>query len=317
MPPVKLTQKFKRPAAEPLFQAAVAAGELAFLQAQSSDTKGDAEKSLDLALAYVRGSAPTYAAAQERHEDAERRGASLRDLLKKELNLKSDDEARTAASNYKRALSDILDASQQKFAMETLLLSRLRGAGVGLNSKVWIIVNLRSTADDINRKENFFSTSLPGELVEGLKGTDEERAILGAWSIRSKEATPPRPPFVRLNDLLNKDVSAAIEFLQSIDNKSSRREELLLRMTSHLATTNQLPLAFQMISKLDELVLREECLRLVSALGAQRGQADFVWKQVGQLTHNTEKVAVCRGLIAGINSTGKLSDETAALKASP
>ena len=317
MPPVKLTHRFKRPAAEPLFQAAVAAGELAFLQAQSADTKGDAEKSLDLALAYVRGSAPTYAAAHERQEEAERKGASLRDMLKKEMNLKSDDDARTAASNYKRALSDIVDASQQKFAMETQLLTRLRGAGVGLNSKVWIIVNTRSAADDINRKENFFSTSLPGDLVEGLKGTVEERAILGAWSIRSKEPTPPQPPFLRMNELLKKDVSAAVEFLQTIDSKSSRREELLLRMTTHLATTNKLPLAFQMIARLDELVVREECLRLVAALGAQRGQADYLWKQVGQLTHNTEKVAVCRGLISGLNSVGQLNNETDALKASP
>lgn len=317
MPTVKLTQRFKRPAAEPLFQAAVAAGELAFLQAQTADKKLDAEKSLDLALSYVRGTSPTFAAAQKRQDEAERKGASLRDMLKEQLNLKSDDEARTAASNYKRVLNDIVEASQQKFAMETQLLSRLRGAGVGLNSKVWIIVNTRSTADDINRKEDFFATSLPGELVEGLKGSDEERAILGAWGLRSKEAAPPRPPFVQLKGLLNQDVSAAVEFLQSIDNKSSRREELMLRMTSYLAATNQLPLAFQMISKLDEQVNREECLRLASALGAQRGQADFLWKQVGQLTHNTEKVTVCRGLIAGLIEIGKLNEDVSALKASP
>ena len=317
MPTVKLTQKFKRPTSEPLFQGATAAAELAFLQAQSKETKEDAEKSLDLALSFVRGTAPTFAAAQKRQDDAERMGVGLRDMLKKELNLKSDDDARTAASNYKRALNDIVDAAQQKFAMETQLLSRLHGAGVGLNSKVWIIVNARSSADDINRKENFFATSLPGELVEGLKGTDEERAILGAWGLRSKEPAPARPPFIQFNDLLKTNDSEAVQFLQTIDNKASRREEVLLRTTSILPSQDQLPLAFQMISKLDELVVREECYRLASALGAQRGQADFLWKQVGQVNQNTEKVAICRGLIAGLNAMGAPVDDRLELKLAP
>ena len=186
-----------------------------------------------------------------------------------------------------------------------------------MNSKVWIIVNARSSADDINRKENFFATSLPGELVEGLKGTDEERAILGAWGLRSKEPAPARPPFIQFNDLLKTNDSEAVQFLQTIDNKASRREEVLLRTTSILPSQDQLPLAFQMISKLDELVVREECYRLASALGAQRGQADFLWKQVGQVNQNTEKVAICRGLIAGLNAMGAPVDDRLELKLAP
>ena len=315
MPTIKLTQRYKRPAQEPLFQAAVAAGELAFLQAQTAETKADAEKSLDLALAFARGTAPTYAAAQQRLDEAERLGQGLRDMLKKELNLESDDKARTAATNYKRSLNEIVEASQQKFAIETQLLSRLRGAGVGLNSKVWIVVNSRSNADDINRRDNFFVTGLPGELVEGLKGTDEERAIIGAWRLRFKDAAPPRPAFVEFNDLLKMNVSKAVEFLQSIDNKSSRREDILLRTTSLLGTTGQLATAFQMISKLDDMVAREECYRQVSALGARLGQTEVVWNQVALVQQQTEKVSICRGLIAGLQAKGVSIDGSADAKA--
>lgn len=309
MPSVKTTQRFKRPAAEPLLLGAVAAGELAFLQAQSAETKAAAEKSLDLALAFVRATAPTYAAAQQRQDEAERLGPSgLRDLLKRELGLKSDDEARTAASNYKRSLSEIFEASQQKYAIEALLLSRLRGAGVGLNSKVWIIVSTRSTADDINRRENFFGTGLPGELAEGLKGTDEERAIRGAWGARSKEPLP-RPPFIEFNDRLKTDLAGAVDYVQSLDNKGSRREELLLRTVSLLPTINELPTALQLISRLDDPIVREECYRFAAALGAQRGQQDLVWKQVALVPQNTEKVAICRGLIAGLLAAGIPADK--------
>ena len=312
MPSIKQTVKFPKemPTAEPLFQAAVAAGELAFLQIQSKETKADAEKSLDQALSFVRATAPTFAAAQPRQDEAERLGsAGLLKLLKQELKLKSDDEARTAASNYKRALTEIADASQRKFAIETELLSRLRGAGVGLNEKVWIVVSTRSTADDIYHRENFFATPLPGELIEGLKGTSEEQAILGAWSLRSKAPAPPRPALVELNDLLKSNLPAAAEFVQSIDNKTSRRDELLLRTASLLPTLNQLSTAFQFIGKLEDPLAREECYRFAAALGAQRGQSDEVWKQVSVVPQNTEKVALCRGLIAGLQYAGKIVEE--------
>lgn len=309
MPALKQTLKYKRPAAEPLLQAAVAAGELAFLQAQSAETKADAEKSLDLALSFVRGTSPTIAAASQRQEDAERQGAGIRGMLKKELNLKSDDEARTAASNYRQVLSDIVDASEQRFTVETQLLSRLQGAGVGLASKVWVDVNARSTADNINRKDNFFATGLPGQLIESLKGTDEERAIRGAWSLYSREEAPPRPPLIQFQELLAKaEFAKAAQFLESIDNKAGRREEILLQTTSDLASKNQLSVVFQMISKLDSLVAREECYRLACALGAQRGQSDLIWNQVSQVGQQTEKVAICRGLIAGMQTADKLEE---------
>jgi hypothetical protein len=312
MPSIKQTAKFPKemPAAEPLFQAAAAAGELAFLQVQSQETKSDAEKSLEQALSFVRATAPTFAAAQQRQDEAERLGpVGLRDLLKKELKLKSDDDARTNASNYKRALTEIVDASQRKFAIESELLSRLRGAGVGLNEKVWIVVSTRSTADDINRRENFFATGLPGELIEGLKGTSEEQAILGAWSLRSKAPTPPRPALVELNELLKSNLPAAVEFAQSIENKTSHRDELLLRTASYFPTVNQLSTAFQFIGKLDDPVAREECYRFAAALAVQRGQSEEVWKQVTVVTQNTEKVALCRGLVAGLQFAGKFAEE--------
>jgi hypothetical protein len=304
MPPIKETVRYKLPDSVPLFQAATAAGELAFVQAQTAETIGDAEKSLDLALSFARGTAPTLAAAQQRQDDADRQGAGLRAMLKKELNLKSDDDARTASNNYKRSLGEIVEAAQQKFAIETQLLSGLRGAGVGLNSKVWIIVNSRTTADDVNRRDNFFATSLPGDLVEGLKGTDEERAILGAWSVRSNQSAPPRPPFVEFTDLLKKNLPKAIEFVQSIDNKSGRREEILLQTAMVLPTKDQLPLTFQMIARLEDDVIREECYRLASASAAAKGQAETVWNQVSQVARQTEKVAICRGLIAGMQAQG-------------
>jgi hypothetical protein len=311
MPDDKLIlSSFKLPPAAPLMQAATAAGEITFLQAQSLDLKASAEQSLDQALAFVRGTSPSFAAAQQRDSEADRLGASgLRDMLKSKLKLSSDDKARSAATKYRSALAEIFEASQTRFEMETGLLSRLRGAGAGLNTKVWIIVNTRSNADDINQRDNFFATPLPGELIEGLKGTDEERALLGAWGLRSKETAPPRPPFVELSDRLKTNAASAVEYLQSLETKGNRREELALRVASLLPTFDNLPVAFQFITRLDDTVLREDCYRLAGALAAQRGQADAVWRQVSAVQQQTEKEALCRGLIGGLQSVGKVNDE--------
>ena len=306
MPDFKLTDRFKRPTAAPLLQAATAAAEIAFLQAQSADTKTGAESSLDLALSFMDATAPSLAAAQERHAEADQLGPTrLRERLKAELKI-NDAVARQAANKFNNSLDDIMKASQQRFDIEKQIMSRLRGAGVGLNTKVWIIVNSRTTADDINKRDNFLATSLAGELVQGLQGTPEEQAIIGAWNAEGKKGPIPRPVAVEFNELLKTNVAAAVEFIQKSEASSSQREEILLRAASRLPAMDKLQIAFQFISKLDdkEIVVREDCYLLAAALGAQRGQAGAVWKQVAHVNQHTEKIAICRGLIAGLKAAG-------------
>src|SRR4029077_14311794 len=117
----------------PPLQAATAASEIAFLQAQSTATKQDAEKSLDIALTFVDATAPTLTVALERHNEVEKLGTvGFRNHVKSELKKKTDNEARLTANNIKSKLEQIVKASQQRFDIETQMMSRLRGAGVGL-----------------------------------------------------------------------------------------------------------------------------------------------------------------------------------------
>ena len=301
MPNLKAALRFKLPSAIPLLQAAKAMGEIAHLQAMSPATKADAEKSLDLALAYADGTAPSTSIARKTFDEAERRGpVGLRTLIKEQLKLKTDDEARTAASNYKSILHDIQEASKDRFEIETNLLLGLVRDGVDLNQKIWIVVNARTTSDDANRRDDFFATPLPGELIEHLKGTVEEKAILGAWSLQGKSATPSRPLIAALNDKLQTDAPAAVKYLNSSMPKSVGRDELILLTVSRLAASGQLPLAFKFISELDELVSREECYRLAAAIGTRQGQAAAVASQITAVPEQTEKIALCRGLVAGL-----------------
>lgn len=306
IPVFKLTDRFVVPKAAPLLQAATAHCEIAFLQAQSANTKSDAEASLDAALSYVDAVGPSSAAANARQAEVDKPG--LRDRLKTELKKRNDDEVQLAVNAFKGKLVEIVKAAKQRFEIETQILSRLRGAGVGLDAKVWIIVEARSSAEE-SKRDNLLATELPSELVEGLKGTPEEKAILGVWETRFQTSAPPRPVSVQFHELLKSNVSAAVDFIQNAEIKGNRREEILLETTCSLVTANNLPLAFEFISKLSKPADREDCYQLASALGAQRGQAEAVFKQVSVVTQQTEKVAICRGMIAGIQSAGQQKDD--------
>ncbi|WP_010588505.1 hypothetical protein [Schlesneria paludicola] len=301
MPNLKATLRFKLPSAVPMVQAAIAMGELAHLQSLSPESKADAEKSLELAFAFADGMAPFTAIARKTYDEAERRGpVGLRSFLKTELKIKSDDEARTVASNYKTILHDIVEASNERFELQTKLLQGLLRSGLDLNHKIWIMVNARATSDDLNRRDDYFATSIPGELIERMKGTVEEKAIRGAWSLHAKGDAPPRPVSAELNDKLQANPGTAVKYLSSAMPKSAAKDELMLLTVSRLAEKDQLPVAFKFIADLDDIVNREECYRLAAAIGALRGQVAPVVSQIAAVVEHTEKVSLCRGLVAGL-----------------
>ena len=297
MPEIKQTAKYTVPAAAPLVRAATAAAEIAFVQSLSTDSWKDAEASLDQALQFARGLAPGWAAASQRSNEAEQLGANgLGGLLKTELKLKTDDEARLAVSKYRASLKDIMEASRHRFELQTKILTRI--AQTGLKDKVWTIVSSRSAESDANLRDDFLATPLAGELLELFHGTETEKAIQGALPTGG---APKRPDLVTVRELLLKgDAQGAAEFVSSLDAKTGRRDELTLTLATSLATADKLETVMQFIARLDDIVLREEAYRLTAGLAAQRGQTEPITKQIGLASQATERAALCRGLIGGL-----------------
>ncbi len=296
MPEIKQTAKYTVPATAPLVRAATAAAEIAFAQSLSADSLKDAEASLDQALQFARGLAPGWPAASQRSNEAEQLGANgLGGLLKAELKLKTDDEARLAVGKYRRALTDITEASRHRFELQTTILLRMVHAG--LKDKVWTVVSTRSAESDPSLRDDFLATPLVGELLELFHGTETEKAIQGALPAGSP---PPRPDLVTAREFLTKgDAQGAAEFVSNLD-PHSRRDELALTLSGWLATTNKLETALQFIGRLDDIVLREEAYRLTAGLATQRGQTEAIAKQIGLAGQATERAALCRGLIGGL-----------------
>ena len=297
MPSVKTTVNYKLPDDAPLVHAATAAAEIAYVQTLWPDQKAQAEATLDLSLGFARGLAPAWGAVNDRQNQAEQAGLpGLREMLKREMSLKNDDQANQNAVKYRKVLTDMKSAAQRRFVLQALTMSRL--AEVGLKDKVWTVVNDRSTESNISRRDDFLGTALVGELVELFRGTDTEKVIQAAVG----GAQIVRPDLAVVRELVQQNPAQAAEYVSKLPAENSPRDEIVLTVATSLAAEGNSDAVFAFISKLTDPVLREDAYRLSAALLAQHGKVDAVWKQVAIAQQATEKASLCRSLIVGVKS---------------
>lgn len=307
MPEIKPAVSFKLPAQKPLVQAATAAAEISFAHSLWPDHRPQAEEALELALTFVRGLAPAMPAVAARLDQAEQAGASgLREIMKKEFGLKKDDLADQNVKTYRKVLTDLEHASQRRLDLQQTIMSRLIDAG--LKSKVWSVVSNRSAETDASKRDDLLNTRLVGELLEAFHGTETEKEIQGAIGGSGNAATE-RPALGIVRELLKQqNVVQAAQYVSTLDANTGYRDDVALTVATSLATGEQGDVALAFISKLDDIVLREEAYRLAAALLAQRGRSEAVWNQVQNVAQATEKASLCRGLVVGLKAGAPQKD---------
>ena len=295
MPGMKAMMTYKGPDSTPLVQNATAAAELAFVYSQWPDHRPQAEAALELALSFARGLAPAWSAVGEKVAESEQAGQGLRDTIRQELALKSDDQANQSAIRYRTVLGELNTASRRRYSLQASILSRL--AEAGLKEKTWAVISNRGAESNPSRRDDFFGTTLITELLEHFQGTETEKVILGAIG----QTTPPS--VVSIKQLMRPGVSdQAAVYVNQLDANSGFRDDIALTVATRLAATDRTADALLFTSKLDDIVLREEAYRLIAPLIAQRGHGEEVWKQVANVQQATEKASLCRGLVVGLKS---------------
>lgn len=307
MPEIKPTVSFKLPAQKPLVQAATAAAEISFAHSLWPDHRQQAEEALELALTFLRGLAPAMPAVKSRVDQAEEAGASgLREIMKKEFGLKKDDLADQNVKTYRKVLTDLEHASQRRLDLQQTIMSRL--IDVGLKNKVWSVVSNRSAETNASKRDELLDTKLTGELLEAFRGTETEKEIQGAIA-GSGNATIERPALGIVRELLKQqNIAPAAQYVSTLDANTGYRDDVALTIATSLATIEQGDTALGFISKLDDIVLREEAYRLTAALLAQRGQSEAVWNQIQDVAQATEKASLCRGLVVGLKAGAPQKD---------
>lgn len=294
LPAPKSTIGFTLPADAPLVQAAQAASEIAFAHTLWSDHTADAEAALELGLKFTRGIAPAWPAVSARVAEVDQAGQSgLREMLKRELAIKSDDIANQNALKYRKVVDDLEAASQVRTSLQESMLLRL--VARGLKDKAWSVVSNRGAEPNLSRRDDFLKSPLVGALVHAFQGTETEKTILGAIPSGS---TPQYPDTIVADHLLQDNVTQAAQFVSQCRD----RDYVALATATRLAADGKAEAALNFISRLDDLVLREECYRLAGAIIGQRNQPALAWNQAASLQQATEKACLTRGLVAGLKA---------------
>jgi hypothetical protein len=78
-------------------------------------------------------------------------------------------------------------------------------------------------------------------------------------------------------------------YVNRLDANSGYRDDTALTVATKLASLDRFSDALLFVSKLEDIVLREEAYRLIAPLITQRGHRDEVWKQAQAVQQATEK----------------------------
>lgn len=298
-----------RPNFDAIWQsAAKAAGELAVAQWQVAGDKELAATWLNRALDYARGLGPAMPVIRGLIADADRLGPTgLRNRLKTELELRTDDDARQTMGLYRRGLTDYETGAQQRFGLQTMILSRATQAG--MEETVWTIANGQHGLEEDAAREEFLATDVAMWLAEQFRLTENTTTLQALTAARSRMGLKdlPRAPARVFTELMaaNKPADAWRSVTQT-GVKSDLRESLVLQSAVQLGLS-ETPLegAWKAVAPIADVVLREQAIEWVSLMAARRGKAAEIWKHRADVSSATEILSLSKGTVQGIEDRRK------------
>jgi hypothetical protein len=300
----------KLPAAVPLRQAALAAAEVARAQARLQQP-APAWASLQTSLAFARGLAPSPIAAARQLQEIETLGqTAVREQLKTLLELRNDDESRRRYNDVRRKLAEIEKEAAARFQLELELLEP--AIRWNLLEPLWLEIRTRSVDADPNLQEPLLESILPRRLAAAYRTqgkTAESDEILGRLENISQAADPSEEMRTATAQAL---ADGKLEEAAGLLNKAASEpgtEAWALRLACRLTREKQLASALQFVMALEDVLVREEALQLVTALDARQKRAERNWTVIKAATlSQTERESAALGTIEGLVIAGSPSD---------
>jgi hypothetical protein len=304
LPDTPALMKWKPASKTSLVALAAGYAELAVVQQLVAEDAAAASTALERAVQVCRGIGPALAPIQKLQTEADRLGLTgLRQKLKMELELRTDDLARQMVGPYRKALTDLEQAAQERFVLQTMILSR--AAKAGLEDAAWTIVSSRGSATDPLRREPYFHTEVAGWLVERFRSrgaNDVAQAVIAA-ATEAGVAQVLRPVAADFEAHLAagrfKEATALVKRPEAKD----QADLLVFTAAARLSAQDPLDKTWQFISLVGDGVLREQVWELAGQIASRRGQAAAVFQQLSAMTSATEKIALGKGLIAGLQAS--------------
>jgi hypothetical protein len=304
LPDLRGLLKWKDTPTTALVTLAAAGAELAVAQHQVAKDDAAAAKALDLSMQACRALGPASGPIQKLLALADQLGPNgLRQKLKADLELKTDDQARQQVGLYRKALENVSNAAQERFTLQTTILSR--AAQAGLEDAVWTIVSARTADPDAGRKEPYFPTEVTSWLVERFRARSAND-LVQAVTAAAAEAVPggiKRPAPAEFEEQLAAGkFREALAVLQRPEVDPDQREALGLLGALRLAAQDPVEATWQYVGQINDTVIREHAWEWAALIAARRGQGPAVAKQIGNVNGATEKISLARGMVAGLQA---------------
>ncbi|MCH7988532.1 MAG: hypothetical protein IID46_05185 [Planctomycetes bacterium] len=289
----------------PLRISALAAAEIARVEIQLGQTE-QAWKSIQLAMAFARGMAPTVSSIQEKLDVAEARPGSIRGEISRFLNIDSKDrnKLQLVLNRYTKGCERIRDAAQARHHLQTQLFAE--AAQWGLEEKVWDEIRSRSENNDLDQKELYYTTSVPVVLAnrfQVVEANDRVQEILSIFAGGKRQ--PNAEEEIKQATIRHLAVDAGVKnaatALESKTLDPYVKELWALQLASRLVKEGNTDRAYQFATAMEDEILRENTLTLIAAQATEIGHGETIWKliQSGGRQQAMDRIALCRGFVAG------------------
>ena len=290
----------------PLRQAVLAAAGVGIAQAKLKKTN-EAWITIIDALNYARAIAPSpasVAAMKTQAEDLSTQG--LRDKLRAELKLNSQDEAIRKARDLKNKLDSTQQLAIARFKLQDAVLKA--AVAVGLGVEVWAEALSLSQRSELNELEPYLSGTLPVHLIERFNAEGQE-AKASEVTTKIEGVTLPTDEVVELKhqiaESLKNQKMAEIVTVFSQHRLTGESEEFALETIAQAArqpgkALPTLAAVMNMDTRTNNLFVKLEALRMLTAYAARQGDPVSVRDAIqGQKQAPLEKVSAYLGLLEG------------------
>jgi hypothetical protein len=298
---VKPLLDLKLPDPIPYVQAALAASEIASVQAQLGESDA-AWQNVLLSLRMLHGIAPSSAWRDEHVErfnkDPKRIGAELNKVLA----LKLDDEKRRALGQYSQKLTDVAEATSVRFFWQKAVLEA--AARCGLLDQVWDELQVLDRKTSIHEREPLLSTALPLIVASRFAAAGNQKKAADISRAVEKRTNHDDPQVVQQisEDLFQAgDYTSCIERLTGAMNSSGALQEWTARLACRLVNAGKISETIAFSSGIHDAALRVDTMFLTAALAARTGHGPEFWKGIDHVGI-VENAAACAGLVVGLKS---------------
>jgi|GEM_PF-1552852 len=293
----------------PAHAAALAAAELGLLQYHLGKTE-DGWKTIQSALDFCRGMVPSPAFTQSLLDECRDHEGAVRSELARALNLGSDDQRIRAAFNrYRSQCTKLHQAAQARLQIQVDILRAVARQG-GLEP-VWTLLQQRSNHGDLQQREPYRGTSLPGyvlalaqaagkqELVSSIKGTFTEKPLepdpLDVMNAQASRLVQDGQ-YDAASDLVERGYRSDLT-----KKRPDELDQLALQLSGRIQAKATPEAVISYLQNLFDLLVQEDGFLLLAGGSVAQGTAPQLWKITAgsRELDALEFVSLYRGFIAG------------------